>query len=626
MYSGVDSGQWDPDALALLRSEGRPAHQFNVIQGAVDTAAGILHQNPFNTLYRAQDAEASNRVNLAQRLFEYERDRGHWQREEMKFIRAGLVYRGCAKYAIDYSSSQLGNVQWEDVAPWNVTPDPSWASDNVKYLRFAYHDEFYDPDFIADHWKDKSEYLAMAVRQMQDESFMRGVQERLEGHWNECFHNGKYRVLELHFMTEEEIAEVWNLTTQEKVKNLPKPAMEILLKDEPKKYRKIVKIEKKSKVVVWVPALGNNGILLAEGDYALQLGRIPFDFFSAKNIYGQVQGLVDPLVDPQEVLNKRESSVTYWESQTTNASQIADSTFFPDANSRRKLEREGNKPGQIHWADGAGRDLRAAIINMPMGNPPTHLTVGAERMQTLIERMSHLDTAIGAGKYADATGQSGKHFAEMLAASLVPFEPLNQALQSVWGDRAESFIPAAKYVFAYVTRKIKSPSQPESLVVNMPTISGDVDNDIESLSRYEYTIEASELGENKRARESGSIARQIQMTSNPLMRTALEIQGVDYQDFDEAAKNQMKQLGMEFLNFQKVQIQSQVAQMSMQIQQMQAQTQQAQAGIPQDGQPPSPTGPKEAARAPGQGPIPEGAGVAGQQTATNNSQTPSDFR
>lgn len=625
MYSGVDQGQWDPDALQLLRSEGRPAHQFNVIQGAVDTAAGILHQNPFRTIFKPQSLDKPGAVNLAQFLFEFEGDRGHWAREEMKIIRAGLVFKGVAKYSVDYSTSLLGNIGWEDIAPWNVTPDPTWASDNIKKLRFVYQDEFYDADYIRDHWGSKNPELAQAVKDMETSSGIQEAQYRLGTRWGHCYSGGKYRVIELHYMEDEEEAEVWDFQKGESLRSLPKPAVEILLEDDPTRYKKIVRVKRKSKVVVWCPAFGQSGILLASGNYALQMGRLPFDFFSAKNLYGQMQGMVDPLTDPQEVLNKRESSLTYWESQTTNASQVADVSFFPNERDRKKLEQSGNKPGEIHWADGGGRDLRSAIMSMPMGAAPVHTMQGAERMQTLIEHLAHMDTAVRPGAGTDP-GQSGKHFAELLAASLVPFEPLNQALQAMWADRAESFIPAAQYIYAGVPRKIKAPKQTESIGINYPGMEG-IENDIGTLDRYDYTIEASELGENKRTREINAITKQIQTTTNPLMRGLMELELVRYNDYDEDTKKKMLQAGQLYMDFQIKQVQSQVKQMDMAEQQAQQQIQaaQQQQAMGQPQQPTSPGGPDTASRGPGQGPIPEASGIAGQQSAANNARSPSDF-
>lgn len=629
VYSGVNGGQWDPEAYAYLRSEGRPTHQLNVVQGAIDWISGILHQNKSVTVFTPRTTQNPEQVNLAQHLFEYEYDRGHWRNEEFKLTRDGLIFRGICKYYIDYCNSQLGNLGWETIAPWNVTPDPAWATEDVKKLRFVYQDDFYDPDYIMDHWKNKDGALRMAAEQMENEQSAYDVQTRLGSRWGQCYQNGKYRVIELHFMEDEEEAEVWDFEKGETKKTLPQTAQEILLTSDPKRFKKIVRTTRKEKVVVWCPAFGSSGIILSEGNYALQLGRLSYDFFSAKNLYGEVQGQVDVMVDGQEIANKRQSMLTVWESQTSNAATIADKTFFPDPAMQRKLEVDGNKPGTVHWADGGNRDLRGAVVPMPTGAPPTYLAQGAADMVNLIEHIAHVDIAMRPGAGSDKA--TGANLDELLAASHVPFEPLNLAIQTTFVTRAEAFIPAAKYIYSAAPRKIKGPTQSAAIIINRPTEYG-VENPIEDLERYDFSVKLSELGQDKKLRDKKELMQQLQITQNPMLRSRIELEMTKFYEYPADVRQRMEEDALLFIDLQKKQTSAQIEQIDAQKKQTEMNQQMQQQQMQNPGMPPGqpappPGGPKEAARSAGMGTPPSGAAIAGQQAASNNVQAsaPSDL-
>ena len=640
IYSGVNDGQWDEAALELLRNEDRPAHTFNLVQGAIDMAAGTLKQNPYKTRFDPIDPIVENQVNLAQWLYDFEHDRGGWGREEMMMIVSGLIYRGVAQYFPDYSDNNLGNVGWKTICPWNVNTPRSWNSYKIKDLNYLTLDGWMDADQIAATYQSKEKDVMQAVEKDQiaeKQQWQPDEDDLATQRKSDLSRKGQYRVIETYFQQKTSVSTVYDLSNGKPLAGKPQNILDMAVQKDPQRYKKVVDIQNRTRVVTICPGLSAT-LILAEGDYPLQLGALPFHFWSAKNLFGEAQGMVDKLRDAQEVYNKRQSSLTNYEAQVANGSHIGDLDYFSDENERNNIKENLNKPGNVFWASGQGRGVANAIIPVPMPPAPTYLTTGSQEMIQLMDRLSNANSAL-APSQGNPIGNNGKHYTEILAQSLVPFETLNQFLEAVWDERAAGFIPAAQYIYAGVERRLKSPKSTKALVVNQRVPYGNGANwsqinDIQTLSRYDWTITASEQGTTKKQQDMADIRNTLQLIKNPLLASAMELKLISYGDWSEEAKAQMEADGQLFLNFQRHQMRSQATAMDAQGQQAQMQIQQAsnpQQQPPQGAQQPQPpqmTPPADASTAasgPGMGPIPGAAGLAGNGNGRNNGQAPSDM-
>lgn len=629
-YSGVNDGQWDAEAIALLREEGRPAHTINIIQGAVDLAAGIVTQNPHATVFDPIDPSVDNQVNIAQWLFDFERDRGNWKREEMSFIIAGLVFRAVAQFYPDYQHSKLGNVGWKVITPWEVEPDARWSTDDIMDCRVVFKSRLCTADEIASRYPTKNEAVREAVTRAQEGNASINLDRVLDngGTITDYATGDQYRVIECYFQEETRESKLYDSERNIEVTGQPDSILDLAVQEDSVRYKKMVTVTSVTKVVTICPGLDSN-LILAEGSYPFQLGRLPFQFWSAKNLWGERQGLVDVMYDLQTLLNKRESSITHWESLNANNSIIANSDAFPDQKDRDNLERNLNKPAQVFWADGGPQGIKDAIIPVSSGNPPVHLVDGAARVMQYLAQVGQLATPFNPAQ--GQTGANSKHYSEILSAGFVKFEVLNQGLGAAWAERAAGFIPCAKYIYSGPPRRLKSPNSRQSLVLNqkVPDESGlnwSVVNSIETLERYDYTIEVAKDGANQKQLSLNDIRAQLQLVSNPILKTRMEMKLIELGDYSEDEKSQMLKDSEMFAQFQAWQFSQQMKAAEQAQAAQDQQMQMNQMGMGGGGQPP-PSDAKTAASGPGMGEIPGEAGIAGSATAANNvqSKSPSDM-
>lgn len=202
-------------------------------------------------------------------------------------------------------------------------------------------------------------------------------------------------------------------------------------------------------------------------------------------------------------------------------------------------------------------------------------------------------------------------------------------------DIVEAFYYAAPQVYRLAQRKLYLPDG-RTLEINKYGVdeSGEVTvtNDVLNLPRYDYNIDMSKLGATKKEEQLFQLGELKKISTNPLLQTKIEIEIVDYTDLSESAKREAKQVGQIYLEFQMAQMQSQTAQMklgqaSAEQQMEQLQNPPAQPGgfmgpggqeIPQDA--------RAIAKGPGAGELPNNAGIAGSQGASNNvASAPSDM-
>jgi hypothetical protein len=393
----------------------------------------------------------------------------------------------------------------------------------------------------------------------------------------------------------------------------------------PSEYRAVVKRKRTCKVLTIAPGISSD-LILAEGEHPLQVGHVPFFFWSAKSLWGESQGVIDLLFDAQEVLNKDEASVTEILGKAANSGLLGDTELIPDKEQQEKLVTEGNKPGTVIWATSTGgRSIKDAVVPLQSANVPPEVLNRLERTRQFLQ--SFLPAPMqGMGQGAN---ESNQKFSATLSQSLVKFEPLNQIL------------PAAKQVYSGTKRRLFNRKTKKAFQINRPlaampegedndsVIAMDdklglpVENPVEILDRYDVLVMQSPRGATMRDEMSRQSMNIVSVTQNPLLRS--EAEGVAIENLvgvPEEQKDRMREAVKVYSDFQKKQLVGQGMQMDMQTQQMQQQMQPQ----PQPGMVPGapPMGPKEIAKGPGMGPIPDNVGIAGTGNMAKSMQAPSE--
>lgn len=117
--------QWDPTVLAELREQRRPGLTINKVLGTLSSIMGEQIDLRTEIAYRARYGAPSGNADTLTKLFRYISDTNqlNWVRSEL-FADGAITSRGYLDIRMDYKRSVTGDVVVENLNPKNVIPDP----------------------------------------------------------------------------------------------------------------------------------------------------------------------------------------------------------------------------------------------------------------------------------------------------------------------------------------------------------------------------------------------------------------------------------------------------------------------------------------------------------------------
>jgi hypothetical protein len=614
MYSGVNFGQWDDEAVEVHIEENRPINTFNYIQKIVDEILGELEENPLAVYYDPINAQSVDEFNLLQELYDYDFEAGNWENEWHEFKRNGLIYQGVMEYYQDFSRSRLGNVGIRNINPTTVIFDPKNQDGKIEHCRKMFKFTWMSARDISEKYEISS--ADMNAYMVRDEETGPSVnsdfdRDKLDDRNDDLYYDAlesRFKVIECVYMQVVSATRLFNDRTQkfENVQNTK--LMESMMRLPGSSFSMKKDDFNVCKVFTFAPGISNKFVLV-NGEHPVQIGRLPFERWSAKNIHGQLQGVVDSMVDAQVAANKRESLADFHSLTSANGTEfIAEDLFSDDAEKERYI-RERNRPGADPF-EVDGDVLATGKGQMPVqrGEYPQDLINQTQRAVEFIQGLG-----LNQAQKGQSAGGREAASALQLKADLGfgPLRTLHIGLKRVTGDHGTAYFFLTKQQYSdEIPRIFKNSKKNKIVAINQPMPDGSILNSIRDMSRQNVMVRESTSGVKKKRETLTRFSELSKASTNPLMQTFFEIEQIPYTDIPEQKQVRAKELGEMWLQHQIVQMKGQDAQVMQVIQQ---------AGqIGQEG----PAGPAEAANGEGQGNLPQG--VASGESAANN-QSPSDI-
>ncbi len=123
-FAGMEK-QWDPNDLAKLTEQRRPALTINKILGTLSNIMGEQIDLRTEIAYRARFGAPSGNADCLTKLFRYIGDTNQlsWARSDM-FADGAITSRGFLDVRMNFNRSVTGDVEITNLNPKNVIPDP----------------------------------------------------------------------------------------------------------------------------------------------------------------------------------------------------------------------------------------------------------------------------------------------------------------------------------------------------------------------------------------------------------------------------------------------------------------------------------------------------------------------
>lgn len=335
--------QWEPEDLAILREEGRPAHEINLIAPAVNAVVGYQINNRMQIAYlpRGRGADEST-ADVLSKLAMQVADNNQFRWRETEVFADGMIQqRGYYDIRMDFDDSLVGEIRITALDPLDVIPDPdaksydpdSWA--DVLITRWLTLDEI--ESLFGGGKRREIEALQPEDADWGEETFEEGRPKfggtyggRYDTRWS-AGGTRRVRVVE---------RQAWRLNRQD-VALYPTGDIRPLNAGDPPPANAVV-TKRRVRRVRWT---------VCTADIVLHDDWSPYPCFSVVPFFpyfrrGQTRGLVDLAISPQEALNKATSQYLHILNTTANSGWLVEENSLVNMKVT-ELEQQGAQTGLV---------------------------------------------------------------------------------------------------------------------------------------------------------------------------------------------------------------------------------------------------------------------------------------
>lgn len=320
--------QWEEGILAMLRAEERPALTINKILGTMSSVFGEQIELRTEIAFKGKYGAPSGNADKLTKLFRFISDQNqlNWARSEM-FIDGTITSRGYLDVRMNFEKNIAGDVQITNENPKNVLPDPDADHADPDTWNDVIVTKWYTADDIevlynkadADHLRDRGSSLMFGFDSIDTVKDRFGGQSSLALDHDDDPSVARYiRCIERQYKKLAKIVSIVNPRTGDrKVVPFSWNADQIAAYAENQRRAGIPVIvtEDIGHRIRWT-VTADDIVLHDEWSPYKCFTIVPyFPYFR----YGQTVGLVENLLDPQDLLNKTTSQELHVVNTTANS-------------------------------------------------------------------------------------------------------------------------------------------------------------------------------------------------------------------------------------------------------------------------------------------------------------------
>lgn len=355
-------GQWPKDVVDNMIQQERQLLQYNIIAPAVQMIAGALLQTPLEPDFIPVNSELTSLTRALKSCLYSDRELMDWKAAEYEMAIGGLVYESVVKFEISREFSKLGNIALKVCLPGSVFSDPLWKTNRSKDCKVCWKETWLTPSEMALIYPEMASRIKFEVlRQTMDGVSYGEYTGVIPFRVNQDTWGSAYRVIEEYRMIEKRYDAEYVMTAEgdveipeapEETKQRGIDAVFTFKKDwldrnyptwAPDYVYTKPSIKKICIVKAVCPSLVTEK-LLENRPSIVQIGCLPFKWWSSGRVNGEPKGLVDDLKDAQTNLNYHEAMIEYKiKCEGGGGAMLVDETKFADHGEFLKFAHHRNK-------------------------------------------------------------------------------------------------------------------------------------------------------------------------------------------------------------------------------------------------------------------------------------------
>lgn len=500
MFSGFDFGQWDDEAVTELQKQGRHIPQYNMIRDKIESLAGNLIKDFFDVSFIPVDGEYTPFTRILRELMMSDKELLDWEHSYDQVVTDGLVYRGVEQMVISDRYSRLGNVGFERCLSGTVLASPYWRTASGWDLNYLFKAAYMDAEEMMNVYDTKASVIKFELQKIANAGHEYNRSDQTDGLPFRDFSprlGSEYRIIEYHHMRTEKqdvrytiLGDLIPDGTEEyqrewaELNGLDFDTMTFTDKLKVRKYY----------VTTVVPEL--DMLILEDKASEIQIGRLPFFFFTAAKINGRDSGIVDLLIDAQQTINKRESMIDDMIASSAKGGLLVDEDVFDnDPRAIEEYKNNSSKPGYRGTTKG-GVSIKDKVYELPAAQFPTTAINEENRMVDFLDKLSKV-TPAQSGR-SEGSEESGVLFGRKQLQTEINQTLLRKNLSHFWNEKGEAYMLLAQQLYSDVYRRFSINNGKETIEINIPLADGSKANDISMMPRQKVVVDQSPQGATQR--------------------------------------------------------------------------------------------------------------------------------
>lgn len=472
-YWGIDNdlgmGQWPASVVADLIQQGRLVTTFNLCKPSVNNFAGEILQSPFGFKYSPVDnAENSTTAKLNAQIY-IDKDVADWRQVDLPLVTNGLIMRSDIEMYVVEEYRPKKYIGFRPMLPGVLTWDPDWKTQLSGEAKWVDKESYLSAEEILDLYgsnaKTRGNIVKSAFFNAFGEQYMNMLAEWEFLHGAEYGLNtgavpfadradiwgSRYKVIE-HFEMRRIPRKIEYVVTEDGdeitiPENLDDVSKKIQwLNDNvpgwiPDQIFEDVVYDKIQYVTTYCPGLSLN-FILAEGPTEIQCGRLQFFCWSAYRMHGEYGGILDGVLDAQNIINWWESFLIHkLQVDGGTGSQFADPDAFATLEDFYDYVNNRNDPKKVF-------PLKRNVLQK-YANGPVVPTTKASFPTEAYEHLKHLIgelwpklsgvTPASRGE-AESASEPGILYRMKKLQSQVERYVIHESLRNFWSEVGEAYM------------------------------------------------------------------------------------------------------------------------------------------------------------------------------------------
>lgn len=363
VYLAVNGSQYDEKKRKVFKEEDRKPWQFDFASAKIDTLAGTIIAELPDPDWAPIMGDRTRAIDAIKESYYSDKELFNYSMVLLETIRDGCVHNGWCQIGESRKYHPIGNISLQRVRPGYLIKDPYWLTSDDRDQMRCYKLGWFDAEMLKQVWSAQSDAINVALYELKSGRRQAPPDDIIEQQRKREPHVGdEWQVIENHYLEVKKTARLIGLRNgadmlSDRLFWIPFPVsedrdyLESFATENDIDWETVreVPYEERIHKVRTVTDLDPN-IVLEDAVSRVQCNGLPFLHFTTTRVDGRDKGVMETIMDLQEMFNERMSHVHELVAKASGGSEIWNEDLFRDPQQKQRFIKNRNKPGHTEFA------------------------------------------------------------------------------------------------------------------------------------------------------------------------------------------------------------------------------------------------------------------------------------